>query len=308
MNRRPFDIRAIEVVLGDERIEVADLNPEFSKVVEKTGIKSVFRSTRDAVDLAISAAKQLIDGHVIRRDEIKGLIVVSQSPRYFLPGISSLVHSEMKLPSSCISIDISQGCSGFVQALVVANGFIDRGSSVLLICTDTYRAKLNVNDRSTSTIFSDAASAALISADPNIRILHEEHYSEGSGYKYLFQKADDRENNGHLYMAGSDVFIFTKRVVARQIRNVIRHSGLVPAEIDCVYPHQASLLVLKELRNSLGDFSKVCISVGDYGNLVSSSIPMLLRDQLAALRTQRSVLTGFGVGLSCSTVLLGPNE
>lgn len=308
MQRLPFNIEAIEVVLGEDKLSVADLNPNFQKVIEKTGIPFVFKSRVDATELAVIAAGQLIQNHSVSVDQIRCIIVVSQSPRFFLPGISSAVHSRLKLPSNCISLDLCQGCSGFVQGLLIANSFLERNSKVLLICTDTYRSKLNVDDRATSSVFSDGASASLITSEPIMRIDGEAHYSEGSGSKYLFHSIDNSSNGGFLYMAGSDVYVFTKRVVERQIRSVVQTANLVPADIDCVYPHQASLIVLKDLQQALCDFRLVRNSVGDYGNLVSSSIPMLLRENLADLRTQVSVLTGFGVGLSCSTLLVSPNE
>jgi len=308
MQRHPFNIEAIEVVLGEDKLSVADLNPSFQKVIEKTGIPFVFRSRVDATELAVLATHRLIQNHSVSVDQISCLIVVSQSPRFFLPGISSEVHSRIKLPTNCISLDLSQGCSGFVQGLLIANSFLERNSKVLLICADTYRSKLNVDDRATSSIFSDGASASLITSEPIMRIDGEAHYSEGSGSRYLFQSIDDSSNGGFLYMAGSDVYVFTKRVVEKQIRSVVRAANRAPVDIDCVYPHQASLMVLKDLQLALSDFRKVRNSVGDYGNLVSSSIPRLLLDNLALWRAETSILTGFGVGLSCSTLLVSPNE
>jgi len=308
VQRQPFNIEAIEVVLGEEKLRVADINPNFSKVIEKTGIPYVYRSRVDATELAVLAASQLLNNHSVALDQIRCLIVVSQSPRLLLPGISSEVHSRMKLPSNCISLDVSQGCSGFVQGLLIANSFLESDSKALLICTDTYRSKLDVDDRSTSSIFSDGASASLISSDPLMRIDSEAHYSEGSGARFLFQSIDHSTNGGFLYMAGSDVYVFTKRVVERQVRSVVQAANREPSEIDCVYPHQASLMVLNSLQQALADFRQVRNSVRTYGNLVSSSIPTLLREDLETWRSQRSVLVGFGVGLSCSTVLLSPYE
>jgi 3-oxoacyl-[acyl-carrier-protein] synthase-3 len=105
-------------------------------------------------------------------------------------------------------------------------------------------------------------------------------------------------------MAGSDVYIFTKRIVESQIRSTVAKAGLMPSDIRVVFPHQASRLVLNELLGKLHDFREVIIDVEHTGNLVSSSIPHLLTRRLDDLYRGINVLTGFGVGLSSSTVVL----
>jgi len=70
MQRHPFNIEAIEVVLGEDKLSVADLNPSFQKVIEKTGIPFVFRSRVDATELAVLATHRLIQNHSVSVDQI----------------------------------------------------------------------------------------------------------------------------------------------------------------------------------------------------------------------------------------------
>lgn len=302
--RRPFNIQAITSALGSEKISIRSTYPDFSSVIEKTGIESVRASEVDATELAIAASKNLLSENVSDRELIGAVVVVTQSPSYFLPGISSVVHHELNLRKDCITFDVSQGCAGFVHGLIIANGFLNDQSNVLLICTDTYRRKISQKDRATVSVFSDGATACLLTGEAKIKILAEEHYSEGSGRRFLYQRTDSSENSGFLHMSGSDVFVFAKRVVEKQIRSVVRVANLTPADVDLVVPHQASLLVLSELARKLTDFSEFVIDVQDTGNLVSSSIPFILQNRLQSLRTGTTVLSGFGVGLSSSSVVL----
>jgi 3-oxoacyl-[acyl-carrier-protein] synthase III len=46
--------------------------------------------------------------------------------------------------------------------------------------------------------------------------------------------------------------------------------------------------------------------MGLIGNTVSSTIPILLEDRITQLKNQISVLSGFGVGLSASSMVIGP--
>lgn len=302
--RNTFDIVKVVSCLGEQSISVRNHYPEFEKVLAKTGIETVHSADVDAAELACRAARELLDQTEIDPQTVSAVLVVSQSPRYFLPGISSLVHAELGLSSNCITFDLNQGCSGFVQGLIVANGFVAQGRYVLLICTDTYRQKTRIGDRSTQAVFSDGATATLISAEPRIEIAAEEHFSDGSGRRHLFQRIDASENDGYLQMSGSDVYVFTKRVVEAQIRSAVAKAELSPSDIKVVFPHQASRLVLDELSAKLRDFREVVVDVEQTGNLVSSSIPYLLARRLDDLHSGTNVLAGFGVGLSASTVVL----
>jgi 3-oxoacyl-[acyl-carrier-protein] synthase-3 len=193
-----------------------------------------------------------------------------------------------------------------VQALQIAVSLVQDRKNILIVCADNYRSKLEMNDRSTNVVFSDAATATLVSDQAELQILGSSHFSDGSGRQLLYQSIDGSENSGYLHMSGSDVWMFTKRVVFSQISEVLEKSGVHASEVGQYYLHQASNLVLDDLKKKIGIEASVPVEMGFIGNTVSSTIPILLENRIAQLKNQISVLSGFGVGLSASSMVIGP--
>ena len=63
------------------------------------------------------------------------------------------------------------------------------------------------------------------------------------------------------------------------------------------------LLMKKRLEKPIENI-KMFKNYVDYGNLVSASIPNLIRENLDALKHKRIIISGFGVGLSHNAIVL----
>ena len=299
-----FGVLDIAYVVGEEVIEVGAHSPDFEKAVSKTGIPRVYQTAKDSYELSRLALTELMSRHPGLGDNRAVLVHVSQSNAEYLPAYSCRLQSDCGLAEETLAFDIGQGCSGFVQGLYLASRLLVDVENVILVCCDTYRAKLDVNDRSTSTIFSDAATATLITRGGELRIASSTHVTDGSGAKFLYHSRDEGRNGGHLYMAGGDVLVFTKRAVFRQAEETLRRAGMNMSDVGNVYVHQASKLVLDELERRFGDQVNFPRNIEEFGNTVSSSIPLLIRDRLVELNGSTSIMCGFGVGLSSSCIVL----
>ena len=121
--------------------------------------------------------------------------------------------------------------------------------------------------------------------------------------------ADQRVRSpDHIQMDGMGILSFFNKVVPASIEEILLRNQLSVEDISYFVLHQASQLALDSLRKSLGVSSKkVIIDMLDTGNLVSSSIPVVLRRSIEKglfKRGDRIILGGFGVGLSWGTVLI----
>ena len=301
-----FNIEAIGAAIGTNPIEIASLGSDFEKAISKTGIPVVFESSESAYELALAACHDLQSKSNFNFRDIGAIIFVSQSPVESLPASACRIQDALEIDTKCLAFDIGQGCSGFVQGLYLADRLIDDAKSLLLICTDTYRHKLDRMDRSTSTIFSDAATATLITNEPKIEIAASTHITDGSGADLLFHSYSPERNQGNLFMSGGDVLLFTKRVVFKQAIETLEKAGLEISDVVNVITHQASKLVLDELERRFGENVKFHRNIEEFGNTVSSSIPLLLRNDLSLLNDGPTILSGFGVGLSSSCLVVRP--
>ena len=75
------------------------------------------------------------------------------------------------MPRNCLTFDINQGCSGFVQAFCILEKLIKFYKNTLLVTVDKYRSKLNIDDRSTNAVFSDGATATYLTNSEDGKIL-----------------------------------------------------------------------------------------------------------------------------------------
>ena len=145
--------------------------------------------------------------------------------------------------------------------------------------------------------------------------------TDGSGYDKLIvpvggakdkaisteikETVDDFGNvrtNYDLYMDGSAISNFALEVVPETIDKVLEKANLQKEEIDYYVLHQANKFMLEYLQQKcdLLDYP-YWNDVKEYGNTVSSSIPIALVDMLIAnpKKVLSKVLSvGFGVGLS----------
>lgn len=303
-----FAIRAISSEFGEIELSLRDHYPEFLNVIAKTGIERVFETSGSAIELATRALNKLFSENDLRRNEVGCLIYVSQSPSHFLPSGACLLQESCDLPESIMAFDLAQGCSGFVQALSLSSKLVEQFKNVVIVCADTYRSKLDPIDRSTSLLFSDAASATWISSEPILNILAESHFTDGSGSNFLFHKVPAYNKKEFLCMAGADVLLFAKKCVPAEIRIALDRSGIDSSEVSRWFMHQASKLVLDSLDQRIAPPVGVERNLEQIGNTVSSSIPILMKNYLYELDEGINVLCGFGVGLSIATLVIGPNS
>ena len=165
-------------------------------------------------------------------------------------------------------------------------------------------------------IFSDRAAAILVEKSALDGIGPFAFGTDGSGFEHLLvRQGGARETinpsdqrNPTLAMNGSDVFLFTMRVVPACINNLLARTELNIDQIDLFIFHQASKLVIDNIIRLMSlDVDKVFVNHEFIGNTVSATIPIALKDAVANGRLnagQTVLLIGFGVGLSWSGVLL----
>lgn len=315
-------ITAIDYYLPSNQETNSDLllaNPDWDipKIYEKTGIESRFISLdgQSALDLAYAAASGLLSKIPIK-DEIDLLIFVTQSAENPLPSGSCILQDRLGLSKKCMAFDINLGCSGFVYALSVASSLMENNVAykALVVCADTYSKYIREDDRTCRPIFSDGASATLLDKTDSKNILSFDFGTDGSGSNALMVKKESYKYEGescvgsHLEMLGSEVFLFTMKVVPVCIENALIKAGLTMDDINLVIFHQASKLVLENLARVMKlDQSKVYNNIKNIGNTVSSSIPIALKnaqDDGRLNEGDKVLLVGFGVGFSWGSTIL----
>jgi 3-oxoacyl-[acyl-carrier-protein] synthase-3 len=299
-------IKAIGCYIPETRLDNVERAAKFGRdaafVADKLGPLRVARKAadEDTSDLAVRAVQAIQGFDPVTVD---GLIVCTQNPDgHGLPHTSAILQARLGLPTTCAAFDIGLGCSGYVYGLAIARSLMETYGlkSVLLVTSDPYSKIVDDEDLDTALLFGDAAAATWITVGPGLAIGPARFATDGAGADHLKVNAA-----GHLVMHGREIFNFTARAVPEQIAALLADAGLDKAEVDSFLLHQGSRYIVRTIQQRLGVApEKVPIGLTDYGNAVSSSIPLILAGMLDDTAQKRIVLSGFGVGLSMASMIL----
>ncbi len=322
-----------EGVLTNEMFAAEFPDWTVEKIEAKTGISVRRIAAKDecASDLGVRAADKIFASGVCNRNDIDYLLFCSQSPDYFLPTTACLLQDRLGLNTKCGAVDFNLGCSGYIYGLGLAKGLVESGQAknVLLITAETYSKHIHPGDKSVRTLFGDAAAATLIqvSSVPEQQIGPFVYGTDGRGGKNLMvptgglrnirteesaKVKDDEHSNlrsqDNLYMNGPEIFTFTLLAVPSAVKDILAISGKSMEEIDLFVFHQANKFMLEHLRKKIKiPEDKFFMSFKNYGNTVSSTIPIALKDAQSEGKLKSGnlvMLVGFGVGYSWGATLI----
>ena len=309
-------ISDIEFTLGTREITAEELAEQYGFelefITEKIGVQRIFSAEGEQVsDLACRAVEKLIVNHPYIRDSIDVLILCTQTPDYQLPQTSSQVQARCNLPMTTAAFDISLGCSGFVYGLSVIKSMMEANQfdTGILVTSDLYSSLISVDDRQTKPLFSDAATATLISRDCSLVPGQFCFGTNGEMFDKLIVQPDVAMKSGRrLVMDGRAIFNFTSTVIPQEIVRICTKNELRVDEIDAFVFHQASSYLLSSIarRSGIQHPDRILDRLNQYGNTVSSSIPIVLKELLEEINLARRniLLSGFGVGLSWAGTVL----
>jgi 3-oxoacyl-[acyl-carrier-protein] synthase III len=284
---------------------------EVRKVVAMAGVRErrVVEDGVTSADLCFEAAESLLDRLGWERESITGLIFVTQSPDYFLPSTSCVVHQWLGLSDECAAFDVGLGCSGYPYGLYLAATMLRGGGHrrVLMLHGETPSRFVDPSDHATTLLFSDSGSATAIELDAG----GAGHFclnTDGAGHAGLIIRggafrdrfpADARELS--LRMDGAGIFNFTIKRVPALVQAALEQSGRAIDDIDAFVFHQSNRFIMKHLMKKCGlPEARVPMTLEDTGNCGGPSVAVAMTRRLPAERDRslRLMLLGYGVGLS----------
>lgn len=260
---------------------------------------------QETSDLCVEAANQLFANNPgLSRDAIDVLIVVTQNgDEEGLPHTAAIVQHKLGLTTRVAAFDISLGCSGYVYGIYAIKGFMEAAGlkNGLLITADPYSKIVDPEDRNTTMLFGDAATATWLGEDAPWQLGKSMFGTDGSGAEFL------KTTDGAFFMNGRQVFNFALVKVPAHLNELLNDSGLQSSDIDAFCIHQGSAAIVDAVARRFEDGKapeKFVKDMLETGNTVSSSIPLLLEKHVLNSSWKRIAVSGFGVGLSWGSAIL----
>jgi 3-oxoacyl-[acyl-carrier-protein] synthase-3 len=177
-------------------------------IIRKIG--SAFLPRKEAAqetsDLCVEAVNALFANNPdLKRESIDALIVVTQNgDEEGLPHTAAIVQDKLGLPTHVAAFDISLGCSGYVYGIYAMKGFMEATGlkNGLLVTADPYSKIVDPEDRNTTMLFGDAATATWMGEDAPWLLGKAKFGTDGSGAPHL------KVSDGVFFMNGRQVFNF----------------------------------------------------------------------------------------------------
>src|SRR5690554_4930000 len=287
-------------------------------IVTRTGIRRrhIAAENEFTSDLAKSSVRNLVARHGEQALEgVDMVIVATNTPDALFPSTAALVQAEFGLKSA--AFDLLAACPGWLYGLDVAAGLVESGRhrKVLVIGAEALTKIVDWDDRSTAVLFGDGAGAALVEMVPEPYGLKSIITgADGTGAHHLHRRSvgqqlpDGTPMTESLYMNGREVYKFAVRVMETSTLEAVEKAGLTPDDISLFVPHQANLRIIEAARQKLQlPLERVVVTVDEYGNNSTASIPLALRTAVDDGRIKAGdnlLLVSFGAGLTWASTVL----
>ena len=319
------EIKAIATCLPQNTFEMNSLkgkyeDKEIDNMMKTTGVVRVHvaEQCQTTSDLCFEAAELLLKSEDINKDEIDGVVFVSQTFDYLYPATSVVLQHRLGLSKETICFDISYGCSGYMYGLFQAASMIHTGAckNVLLMAGDTNTKILNPDNLGARMGFGDCGSATLVSVGPSSIGFHL--CSDGSGANTVInvnggfrhwpdnaQKLDFSKNANK----GDDVFAFIVSCGTKSIKTILDFMEWDKDEVDLYALHQATKFTLDFMKKKLKlNEDKAPFDIKNYGNTGPTTVPLVITDyahkglEVDTTKWKKVVLAAYGVGLSWGSI------
>ncbi len=256
--------------------------------------------------------------------DIDLLICGSATFDYPLPNQASVIKSELKdgqkvhIPA----IDVDTTCLSFVMAFDLASQLLDgkRFHRIALVSSEIASKGLNPADWETSSLFGDAAVAAILEYDPTdqhgVIQADMQTYSEGvyqtlikgGGNQYFFKDYPYDPGLHSFHMEGTKLLRMAKKRIPEFMDRFFAELEFGISDVDLIVPHQASKVGVYIFRSlyALRD-EQVYHNLENYGNCIAASIPLALCHAIEEGRLQRGqtcLISGTSAGFAIGGVLL----
>lgn len=269
-------------------------------------------------DLGEQAVKGLLKKTNTSPDEIDLVICATITPDHAFPATANIISDKCGIKNA-FSFDLAAACSGFLFALQTGASYVEAGhyKKVIVVGADKMSSITDYTDRTTCTLFGDAAGAVLLEPSKDeTGIIDHIFRTDGSGKKYLHIKAggsvrpasyETIDNKEHfIYQEGQSVFKFAVSNMADIAAEIMEKNNLKSEDISWLVPHQANLRIIDATGRRMGlPPEKVMINIQNYGNTTAATIPLCIWEYENKLKKGDAlILAAFGGGFTWGSLYL----
>ena len=305
------------VVTNDELARKVDTSDEWIR--QRTGIcqRHIAADGEFTSHLALKASERALAHAGLKASDLDLIVLATATPDETFPATATRVQSALGMTNGA-AFDVQAVCAGFVYGMAVADSMLKNGlaSTALVIGAETFSRILDWTDRATCVLFGDGAGAVVLRAEEGMGlpadrgILANALHSDGRQHDILYVDGgpSSTRTTGLLRMEGKEVFKHAVVNMAAVVAEVLEKTGLTPADIDWLVPHQANKRIIDGTGRKLGlSAGQVVVTVDRHANTSAASIPLALDTAVKDGRIKKGdlvLLEGIGGGLAWGASLV----
>lgn len=267
---------------------------------EMAQINRCFKCSADesAVDLAVQAAKEALEGNQLAMSEIDLFIFVSQTPEYTLPTTARVILEKLGGNDNLLSFDMNTNCTGLPTAVDIASKMMksSRLKRALLVHADSLNKRVEGQLTYFTGILSDTACAVILEQTAEASDIVDSYYA--STDRTLFGMTDGIYHRDGLKSnseVGSDI-----ELGSAGIKKVLARNGLKVESISCFCFSQMLMYNIKKMSEQIGiDSSDVLFVSKEIGYMTGGSPFWALKEAIRVGKVKRGdyfVVWTVGVG------------
>ncbi len=271
-------------------------------------------SSEKLEDLGAEAARNAMENAGVTVEQIDYMICSNVVNEYDTPGLGCVIQG--LIGATCPTIDINCACTGFINALDIAEAFLktkEDMNTILIVCAEEPARMVDWKDRSQCVLFGDGAGAVVVTKGDDMKgIIVNTKCKVGPLWQQRLMQPTPfitkEEKGGPLVMNGQDVFKLAVSASIRDIDKVLTKTGMDAADIDLYLLHQANVRIIDSIRHFVKqDKAKFPINVNKYGNTSSASIPILMDELNREGKLKKGdmlLMSAFGAGFTTGACII----
>ena len=303
------------LITNDDLAKIVDTNDEWIRT--RTGIRERRISSGEGTrHLAAKAAERALAAAGVAPEELDIIILGTSSPDRNYPSDACSVQAAIGAVNA-VAFDISAACAGFIFAMNIVEGFFKAGiyKMALIIGAETLSKVTDWSDRGTCVLFGDGAGAAVLKAEETgiIDMMMGADGTKGDVLACTSRTVGNfltgtKPELGFMTMDGQEVFKFAVRKVPESVMELLQRTGTKKEDIKYYVLHQANERIIEAAARRLKEpMEKFPMTIGQFGNTSTASIPLLLNDMIQKdmlKRGDKIIMSGFGAGMTWGAVLM----
>jgi 3-oxoacyl-[acyl-carrier-protein] synthase III len=305
------------IVTNDDLTHTLDTSDAWIR--ERTGIAQRHIAAKGELTshLGAKAAQRALAHAGLAATDIDLIVLATATPDETFPAAATRLQHHLGITKAA-AFDVNAACAGFVYAMHVADALMKTGQyhHALVVGAETMSRVVDWQDRHTAILFGDGAGACVLSAQEHSGdslphgILRSMIASNGAYGDLLHTDGGVSLNQraGFLHMEGKEVFRHAVEKMSDAVEQLAAAEGVTLDALTHIVPHQANARIMAACARRLGIHeSRVVMSVAEYANTSSASIPLALAKAMKNSSIHGGdlvMLTALGAGFTWGSCLI----